>query len=192
MGLAERTTGGPSDASLISGVLAKAYAACPVPAWLQLVAQCPDLRDQDVGLQRMWRDVRDVAGSADVRESQKDFTRLFFDPQGAPCPPWESLWRQPPQPLMGPIHQSVLEFYARAGLRPRSADREPVDHIGLEFAFLSAVSARIARHGSEREPYVDFWHKHIDAWIHQLALRMGDEACTPFFRIIARLTLAVT
>lgn len=126
---------------------------------------------------------------ADVEESlrgdpmnlAREYTRLFLDPGGAPCPPWQSVYDEEPQ-LMGSAHYKALLWCRRYGLQPRM-DNEPADHIGLLLAFY----AHLLREGASRADLDAFHHDHLD-WIPRYCELLLQHARHPLFRFAARLT----
>jgi TorA maturation chaperone TorD len=111
----------------------------------------------------------------------REYTRLFLDPAGAPCPPWQSVYDEEPQ-LMGSAHYKALSWCRRYGLQPR-LDNEPADHIGLLLAFY----AHLLREGAPPTDLDAFHHDHL-GWIPRYCELLLQHARHPLFRFAASLT----
>ncbi|MBI4891511.1 MAG: molecular chaperone TorD family protein [Acidobacteria bacterium] len=76
-------------------------------------------------------------------DAEREYYRLFLSPEGAPCPPWQSVYLEAegekPR-LMGPPHHSALDWYRRYGFEP-AAENEPADHLGLLLLFYAHLLA---------------------------------------------------
>ncbi|HBY60863.1 MAG TPA: hypothetical protein DEH78_13655 [Solibacterales bacterium] len=110
---------------------------------------------------------------------QRDYVRLFVSPQGAACPPWQSVWTEGgegPRLLGGP-HQSALDWYRRHGFEP-AAGSEPADHIGLLLIFYAHLL------DTSVEAAADFRAAHL-AWAAPFARKLGAEARTDLYRLAA-------
>jgi len=124
-----------------------------------------------------WR----TALSVDPMDIHKEYVRLFVNPSGAPCPPWQSVHGEQPV-LMGDSHHSAMAWYRDAGMEPR-LDSEPADHIGLLLNFLGHL---LAEDTGEREltRYVD---EHVQ-WMPAFCAKLEDETRLDFYRLLARFT----
>jgi TorA maturation chaperone TorD len=114
----------------------------------------------------------------------RECVRLFLNPDGAPCPPWQSA--QGPEPrLMGPPHFSALAWYRTREVEPRLGN-EPADHIGLLLTFY----AHLLIEGVEGDPLRDFRRDHL-AWMPEYCAAVRAEARHPFYRALADYTDSV-
>lgn len=125
-------------------------------------------------LERMDRAL--TAGAA--AELQSEHARLFLDPKGAPCPPWQSAYADEPQPL-GPAHRSALAWFRAVGIEPKNAD-QPADHAGLLMAFYGTL----VEVGADPEIRAAFYEEHL-AWMPQFLDRVIAEARHEFYRALA-------
>lgn len=129
---------------------------------------------------------------ADIRASlecealdlEREYVRLFLRPEGAPCPPWQSVWSPEPQ-LMGDSHHRALEWYRRAEVEPQAAS-EPADHAGLLAAFWAGWILPEAGPAERR----DFFREHL-AWMQQFSAAIAEHARHPFYRALAELLRAL-
>lgn len=111
----------------------------------------------------------------DPLELQKEYVRLFLDPAGAPCPPWQSVYGEEPR-LMGPAHERALGWYRAAGIEP-AHENEPADHAGLLLVFFS----RLLEAETPAERLAAFWRDHLE-WIIDFCLLVESQTVHPFYR----------
>lgn len=110
--------------------------------------------------------------------AEREYTRLFLNPEGAPCPPWQSVYMAPegekPR-LMGLAHHSALEWYRRHGFEP-AIENEPADHIGLLLLFYAHLLAA----GESEETLGRFEEQHL-AWAPRFTAKLREHARHPRF-----------
>lgn len=115
-------------------------------------------------------------------ELEKEYVRLFLSPNGAPCPPWQSVY-EPNEgdtpTLCGKPHHSALEWYRRYGAEPQS-ETEPADHAGLLLLFYAQLVAA----GEPEEVLALFRAQHL-AWIPAFLTQVGAETTVDVFRQLA-------
>lgn len=111
----------------------------------------------------------------DPLELQKEHVRLFLDPAGAPCPPWQSVYGEEPR-LMGAAHERALEWFRAGGIEP-ARENEPADHAGLLLLFFS----RLLDSGAPAERLADFWRDHLE-WVLRFCELIESETTHPFYR----------
>jgi TorA maturation chaperone TorD len=128
-------------------------------------------------------DELEAALPSDEEELRREHTRLFFAPEGAPCPPWQSV-RGEEAALMGPSHHSALAWYREAGMEP-AAENEPADHAGLLLAFY----ATLAEGGAPEAELAQFRREHLE-WIPEFCDCLEANSRLPFYRELARRTRA--
>jgi len=116
------------------------------------------------------------------RDAEIEYYRLFLNPQGSPCPPWQSVWEkaegQPPQ-LFGESHHRALGWYRRYGFEP-AAKNEPADHLGLLLLFY----AKLLADGESAETLEKFENEHL-RWAEPFVAKLKTEARHPYFQQLA-------
>ncbi len=120
----------PADQELLEGLAAPGQ----LEAW-------PMPRDQATsrGLDRLRAS---NAAPESVTTLERDFERLFIGPNSLLAPPYESVHLTTERLIFdGPTFE-VRAAYRSLGLEAPSFNREPDDHIGLEFSFLSLLCSR--------------------------------------------------
>jgi TorA maturation chaperone TorD len=150
----------------------------------RLRAALDAIGERDEALERM-SEVLAAAG----QELEIEYVRLFLDPRGAPCSPWQSAHEEEGR-LMGNAHQSARLWYARYGATPQ-ADTEPADHAGLLLMFYAQMMAA----GVEAQELSQFAQRHL-SWIPAFAAKVSQEARHPLYSILgpwlSRITESVT
>ena len=106
---------------------------------------------------------------------EKEYTRLFLNPTGSPCALWQSAYSEMSQ-LMGPAHDSALEWYRIAGVEPARSN-EPADHAGLLLMFF----ARLLDSGADPNELSRFRREHL-VWLEKLADCVARHTALPFYR----------
>lgn len=110
------------------------------------------------------------------RDAELEYTRLFLSPEGAPCPPWQSIYMaeegEKPR-LMGRSHHSALEWYRRYGFEP-AIQNEPADHLGLLLLFYAHLLAA----GESDETLTKFEEQHL-AWASRFVEKLREHARHP-------------
>lgn len=119
---------------------------------------------------------------ADDPAAEREYYRLFLSPEGAPCPPWQSVYMaaegEPPR-LMGPAHHSALQWYRRYGFEP-ALDNEPADHLGLLLLFY----AKLLTEDAPDTELAAFEEQHL-AWAPRFVVKLEQYAQHPRFRALA-------
>ena len=119
---------------------------------------------------------------ADDSDAEREYYRLFLSPEGAPCPPWQSIYMaaEGEQPrLMGPAHHSALQWYRRYGFQP-ALETEPADHLGLLLLFYARL---LAAEAPEAE-LAAFEAQHL-AWATRFVTKLEQNAKHPRFQALA-------
>ncbi len=111
----------------------------------------------------------------DPLELEREYVRLFLDPAGAPCPPWQSVYSEEPR-LMGAAHERALAWYRAEGIEP-ARENEPADHAGLLLLFFS----HLLDGGAPAERLAAFWRDHLE-WILRFCELIESETTHPFYR----------
>lgn len=127
---------------------------------------------------------------------RRDFDALFRGPDRRKAPPYESVHRSHDHLLFEAETLQVRAWYARHGLAAPRLNREPDDHVALEFEFLAALllgalqALEEGRDDDARRMVADhdeFLREHPLAWVPGLMDLVGKRAATAFYRGVAAL-----
>ena len=187
------------------GVLSRALLAAPDAEFVDL------LRDPD--LAASWpmpadphteRGVQRLAASqvdAETLEAlEYDYNQLFVGPRPSIPPPYESVYLTREHLIFDEPTRAVRAVYAELGLVAPKLNREPDDHLGLEFNFVShlclaAIDAieRGDRAALERmlDAQREFLAQHVQLWVPRCLELAAGAAGTLFYQGIAFLGLGV-
>jgi putative dimethyl sulfoxide reductase chaperone len=127
-----------------------------------------------------------------VSELSQEFTRLFIGP--TPIPLYESVYRSPNGLVMQEETIRVLEKYMKAGLAINPTQSFPADHIGAELEFLFFLCKKGAKEEAPRKRDAnlklqeEFLREHLNLWAGSLCDRLFQEAESPYFRGLAKMT----
>jgi len=110
---------------------------------------------------------------------EAEYVRLFLNPRGALCPPWEGAWQEEPR-LFGPRHEGVLRWARQLGLEPREYLRESADHVSHELGLLGLMLTGQV----PEEDIAAFWQEHIASWVPSFAAKLQEQANAPFFQLL--------
>lgn len=183
----------------LSGLLTAAPSAaaldrCRAP---ELLADWPLLDDPDcargAGLVR-------ASGEAGEDETavRRDYNRLFYGPGPMIAVPYESVHRSEEHLVFEAETMQVRAAYARFGLAAPRLNKEPDDHLGLEFGFLGTLCVRamdaidaadddeLARVLAGIGAFLD---EHLLVWGPKCLTQAADGAQTQFYRGVAALGL---
>lgn len=147
------------------------------------------------GLDHMRASVR--AGESD-RTIRRDHDLLYGDSAVAMVAPYESVHRGIEGLVFDEQTLLVREAYRSLALRAPRLNREPDDHIGLEFDFiarscLKALDALDLNASADAQRYIDigaaFLRDHLLAWAPAMLERVDELAGTRFMRGLAQLSL---
>jgi TorA maturation chaperone TorD len=123
--------------------------------------------------------------AASGQDLEIEYVRLFLNPAGAPCPPWQSANHEEAH-LMGSAHKSASLWYSKYGAAPK-ASSDPADHIGLLLMFY----AQLASAEAEEEECRRFAAQHL-AWIPGFCDKIARESKHDFYVRLAGLTAQLT
>lgn len=132
-----------------------------------------------------------------IKRLKEDHTRLFIGLGQVLAPPWESVYFSEERLVFQEQTLRVRNWYRRFKLEPEKLHREPDDHIGLEFAFLSHLAylglAALEENDQEEfqtvlEAQRQFIAEHPLKWVPVWANRVEEHARTDFYRGIGFLT----
>lgn len=114
-----------------------------------------------------------------AEDLEREHVRLFLAPEGAPCPPWQSVHSDEAQ-LMGASHHSAIEWFRRDGVEP-ARETEPADHAGMLLSFFGHLLA------VEAEDAPEFLASHL-VWIRELCDEVEKHTSLDFYRLLAAQT----
>jgi putative dimethyl sulfoxide reductase chaperone len=122
-----------------------------------------------------------LAPPGDDEGAAREYVRLFLSPQGAACPPWQSVYMAPegeaPR-LMGAAHHGALVWFRRHGFEP-AGEGEAADHAGLLLLFY----ARLLDAGQPRSTLEAFRREHLE-WLPRFAEKLAAEARHAHYRAV--------
>ena len=99
--------------------------------------------------------------------------------------PHESVWRDEDHLMLQEPTFAVRAFYARHGVQAFDWRQRADDHLATELEFIALLLER----GELREA-ARFLKTHLMTWLPQFADRVSQRAATPFYAVLAGLTLA--
>ena len=136
-----------------------------------------------------WR--RSELAHEDADAIRADLERIYGFAAVAVVSPYESVHRDPDRLVFDTSTLAVRQAYARLSLRAPALNREPDDHIGLEFGFVGQALLQ-ALDEPDAGPTLGvvraFLDDHLLAWA-PVALTAVEQACaTAFVRGLAQLS----
>jgi TorA maturation chaperone TorD len=186
-------------------LLATLYIAPPDPGQLAALRDPSFVADWPLG-----RGVPDVeAGLARLAEAlpgataealQAEFWHLFGALGPAAAPPWQSVYLDREQVVMGEETIRVRTLFARFGLVSTLTDQQPEDHLGLQLQFLAALAARTAERlaaGDEPgartllEGMCECLEAHLLRWVGEFVDLAEAASESGFYAGLSRLTLGL-
>lgn len=171
----------PRGGSQILTALTAVFLEEPSPTSLAFITQLGEVERPD---QEPLQLLAQAARCSATLQLRVEYNRLFYHPRGAPCPPWETVWRDPEPRLFGLRHESVLRYLRQADLEPAKTN-ESADHIGIELLFAAYCAEKstpeLLRLLSE------FWQEHILSWMPSFGDKVSQEARLPLFQQAGRL-----
>jgi TorA maturation chaperone TorD len=194
---------------LTYGFVSNAFLVAPEPAWVQKMAEDRlfevfPLESRNGALDQGLQLLRASAGQAKnlgyaeaAAELRRDHAALFVGPDHLLAPPWESVYRSRDHLLFGDETMAVRSWYRRYGLQAKNLNREPDDHVGLEFAFLAhlaTLALDAQRAGDEGAMACScraqsrFLQEHVMTWTPEFLGNVTEHAATDYFRGVGRLT----
>lgn len=121
-----------------------------------------------------------------------EFTRLFIGP--SPVPLYESVYRSPSGLVMQEETAAVRRKYLQAGLVVHPERSFPDDHIGAELEFVfylcqkTTQTAGVEELGGLLRMQEAFFREHLVQWVPLLCKRLFEEAESPYFKGVAKMT----
>ncbi len=129
-----------------------------------------------------------------------DYTRLFLGPVRAIAMPYGSMWLRGDATLMQDSTMAVRDLYAQGGFDIDDDFADLPDHVAveLEFLYVLLLAERDARQAGDAAALQatlsirrQFLRQHLGAWVASFAGAVTANAETPFYRLLAALTLRV-
>ncbi|MBK8447195.1 MAG: molecular chaperone TorD family protein [Micropruina sp.] len=135
-----------------------------------------------------WR--RSAAAAEDAELVRTDHDRLYGAAAEALVAPYESVHRGADGLVFDRYTLDVRQAYARLGLVAPALNREPDDHIGLEFDFVAQALLQLLETGDAAiaETVRAFLHDHLLVWAPDLLSAVEQRADTDFMRGLAQLS----
>ncbi|KXF82275.1 TorD/DmsD family molecular chaperone [Enterovibrio coralii] len=130
----------------------------------------------------------------DLRNISRDYAQLFVGPNTLTAAPWGSVYLTEEQITCGDSTLAIRAFYESHGIAIDTGEREPEDHIGLIFSFITyltdtALDAQVveAAHNESLEALKVFLTDHVLTWAPRFFHTMREGAETPFYQGISYL-----
>lgn len=148
--------------------------------------------DLDEGVQLLSEVISSPKMALLVPDLLLEFTRLFIGP--SPICLYESVYRSESGLVMQEETLAVRKKYMEAGLVVHPDRSFPDDHIGaeLEFVFYLCQRAAEAKGAEQQEALLrmqqKFFQEHLIQWVTPLCDRLFEEAGSPYFKGVARMT----
>lgn len=142
--------------------------------------------DTDLGLAR-WR--QSFRSGESVERIDRDHDRLYGVSAAAAVSPFESVHREDEPLVFGASTLQVRASYQSLGLRAPAVNREPDDHVGLEFDFVGQALARAVAALDRNDPASaesilavagGFLRDHLQAWAPTMLQQAAAAADTDF------------
>ena len=182
------------------GTLGKFHRCAPdavaLAAFRELLAEwpLPDTADARRGLAALGRC---ASSGEDAGRIAADHNRIYGDAARALVAPYESVFRGTEGLVFGAATLTVRAAYRQFGLQAPHVNREPDDHIGLEFDFVAQLLLRAMdetatgdedRAGQTLDGARAFVQDHLCQWAPELFHRVAAVAETQFMAGIALLS----
>lgn len=155
------------------------------------LADTSDARDGLAALRRS------AEADETAEQIRADHARLYGDAARALVAPYESVHRSIERLVFDEATLQVRAAYAQLGLAAPRLNREPDDHIGLEFdflaqAFLLAADRLAQDHPGDAQPVLDaaasFLRDHLEQWAPAMLTQVVAKAGTQFMAGVALLS----
>jgi TorA maturation chaperone TorD len=186
-------------------LLSRFYLERPEPAFLVELAETfaaasgPGDARVDENIDALLATLRDAGTFGLTQRLCMEYTRLLrgLRKDQGPPPPYESVYRG--QNPCGDVTLAVRQRYRDAGFADVEPGAGPQDHVAAELRFLGLLAFREAeawdagdiegalRRVGQQQGFLDV---HLLAWLPTLVAHIEAAAQAPFYRSVARLTLA--
>ena len=156
--------------------------------------ELPNASPLHPGLHEMQARLRaDGARAVALDALNTEMTRLLEGPGLTPAPPYASYYLHRGQ-LMGPSAIAARHAYLEWQAVPAGPTHLPEDHVALELGFLAYLAELSVREGAvaQRALYASrtFLRQQLLPWLPRFCAALLSAATDPFFRGLARFTLA--
>jgi putative dimethyl sulfoxide reductase chaperone len=195
---------------LLFGLLGKLIYSDPDQTWLQslinaeVFSEVPlgnEEHETQIGLETINRWIQGLGGKIDetcLNALKAEYVSLFIGPGKMLAPLWESVYFSEEHQMFQARTLSVRYWYRRFGLEVEHVNREPDDHIGIEFSFLAHL-AGLALQALEEKNTVrfeslikaqkGFFSEHLLQWGPEWAGLVIKHAQSDFYRGLGHLGL---
>jgi putative dimethyl sulfoxide reductase chaperone len=129
----------------------------------------------------------DVHTKEKVDTEREEYCRLFIGPGALVAPPWESYYRSKDRLLFEEWTLQIREIYHQFGLQSIRENKEPDDHLLLEFEFMIFL-IELSLQASETEKIqelissqIHFLKEHLTIWIPEFCKRVIDHTTSRLY-----------
>ena len=131
-----------------------------------------------------------------IEALKSDHTRLFFGLEKTLAPPYASVYLSEEHLLFDKQTLEARQFYKQFDLKTDTQHREPDDHIGNEFFFLSFLCQKAAQAAQSRDDAAwrvyqkalkEFLSAHLLLWLDPFLSRIKKNAETLYIQGLAHL-----
>ncbi|AXR82225.1 TorD/DmsD family molecular chaperone [Natrarchaeobaculum sulfurireducens] len=139
---------------------------------------------EDVAVETL-ADVDPAVRDADIESLRVEHARLFVGPEEPKCPPYESVYRDSRDSVLGPTTRAVVKWYQTYGLGLDPDWPDLPDHVATELEF----AAYLLEH-EDVETCEQFLDEHPRQWMTAFLEGVRRETREPYYRALAELTAA--
>lgn len=148
-------------------------------------------------LSRWSRENQDGISNQEFKGLKQDQLRLFIGTDRVLAPVWESVYFSEKHLVFQEQTMLVREWFSRFGLQAECLNREPDDHIGLEFSFIAHLASLAIQaidlddnkvFEEKLQAQRDFLFEHLLRWGLSWAKLVKQYAETDFYRGLAHLS----
>lgn len=148
-------------------------------------------------LSRWSKENQDGISNQEFKGLKQDQLRLFIGTDRVLAPVWESVYFSEKHLVFQEQTMLVREWFSRFGLQAERLNREPDDHIGLEFSFIAHLASLAIQAIDLEDDEVfeeklqaqrDFLFEHLLRWGPSWAKLVKQYAETDFYRGLAHLS----
>ncbi|MHB8779412.1 MAG: TorD/DmsD family molecular chaperone [Anaerolineales bacterium] len=148
-------------------------------------------------LSRWSKENQDGISTQEFKGLKQDQLRLFIGTDRVLAPVWESVYFSEKHLVFQEQTMLVREWFSRFGLQAECLNREPDDHIGLEFSFIAHLASLAIQAIDLEDNEVfeeklqaqrDFLFEHLLRWGPSWARLVKQYAETDFYRGLAHLS----
>ncbi|ELY71504.1 TorD/DmsD family molecular chaperone [Natronobacterium gregoryi] len=122
---------------------------------------------------------------ADFESLRVEHARLFVGPEDPVCPPYETVYRDAEDAVLGPTTRAVVKWYQTYGLGLEPDWPDLPDHVATELEF----AAYLLEH-EDVETCEQFLDEHPRQWMNEFLEGVRRETREPYYGALADLTAA--